>query len=107
MLGALELRTSACNILIPTSAISNMSQRGGAAGGPKVKRVMTQAINLIFEFLKNVSNVLLFSLQHTILINLLLLQRERVQIWLYENVALKMEGIIIVRSLSILNGIIK
>ena len=31
-----------------------MAQRGGAPGGPKVKRVMTQAINLIFEFLKNV-----------------------------------------------------
>ncbi len=31
-----------------------MSQRG-VVGGPKVKRVMTQAINLIFEFLKNVS----------------------------------------------------
>jgi hypothetical protein len=30
-----------------------MSQRG-APGAPKVKRVMTQAINLIFEFLKNV-----------------------------------------------------
>lgn len=50
-----------------------MSQRG-VVGGPKVKRVMTQAINLIFEFLKN---------------------RERIQIWLYENVAIKMEGIII------------
>eukprot|EP00128_Syssomonas_multiformis_P002660 Colp12_sorted_trinity150504_noHs@17938 len=50
-----------------------MAQRG-VTGGPKVKRVMTQAINLIFEFLKN---------------------KERVQIWLYENVAIKMEGIII------------
>eukprot|EP01032_Pedospumella_encystans_P011947 gene11947-13857_t len=50
-----------------------MSQRG-VVGGPKVKRVMTQAINLIFEFLKN---------------------RERIQIWLYENVAIKMEGVII------------
>jgi hypothetical protein len=36
-----------------------MATRGSAVGGPKVKRVMTQAINLIFEFLKNVSyNVL-------------------------------------------------
>jgi len=33
-----------------------MAQRG-VTGGPKVKRVMTQAINLIFEFLKNVSVV--------------------------------------------------
>lgn len=31
-----------------------MAYRGGAAGGAKVKRVMTQAINLIFEFLKTV-----------------------------------------------------
>jgi hypothetical protein len=31
-----------------------MSYRGGA-GAPKVKKVMTQAINLMFEFLKNVS----------------------------------------------------
>lgn len=52
-----------------------MSHRGGgSAGGPRVKRVMTQAINLIFEFLKN---------------------RERIQVWLYENVSMKMEGVII------------
>lgn len=47
---------------------------GGSAGGPRVKKVMTQAINLIFEFLKN---------------------RERIQVWLYENVAMKIEGVII------------
>jgi len=35
---------------------------------------MTQAINLIFEFLKN---------------------RERIQVWLYENTSMKIEGIII------------
>ncbi|KAJ1436824.1 small ribonucleoprotein particle protein SmE [Ochromonadaceae sp. CCMP2298] len=35
---------------------------------------MTQAINLIFEFLKN---------------------KETIQIWLYENTAMKMEGVII------------
>lgn len=50
-----------------------MSFRGNAPGGAKVKRVMTQAINLIFEFLKN---------------------RERVQIWLYENTSMKIEGLI-------------
>lgn len=33
-----------------------MSGRGGGGGGgaPRVRKVMTQAINLIFEFLKNV-----------------------------------------------------
>eukprot|EP01039_Chlorochromonas_danica_P001797 gene1798-1963_t len=50
-----------------------MSQRGGN-GGPRVKRVMTQAINLIFEFLRT---------------------RETVMIWLYENVNMKIEGIIV------------
>jgi hypothetical protein len=39
------------------SIIDAMSQRAPAPGGPKVKRVMTQAINLIFEFLKNVGNL--------------------------------------------------
>ena len=29
---------------------------GGRGDGPRVKKVMTQAINLIFEFLKNVSD---------------------------------------------------
>mmetsp|Transcript_10962 Transcript_10962/g.17866 ORF Transcript_10962/g.17866 Transcript_10962/m.17866 type:complete len:99 (+) Transcript_10962:75-371(+) len=48
-----------------------MSQRGGPN---KVKRVMTQAINLIFEFLKN---------------------KEMIQVWLYENVSMRMEGVII------------
>jgi hypothetical protein len=32
-----------------------MAYRGGG-GAPRVKKVMTQAINLMFEFLKNVSN---------------------------------------------------
>ena len=33
-----------------------MASRGSAQGGaPKVRKVMTQAINLMFEFLKNVS----------------------------------------------------
>ena len=40
----------------------------------RVKRVMTQAINVIFEFLKN---------------------KERVSMWLYENSNLKIEGFII------------
>ena len=44
------------------------------SGAPRVRKVMTQAINLIFEFLKN---------------------RERIQVWLYENTAMKIEGIII------------
>jgi len=43
-----------------------------------MKRVMTQAINLIFEFLKN---------------------KERVQIWLFENTSLKIEGILVVSLL--------
>mmetsp|Transcript_32291 Transcript_32291/g.70337 ORF Transcript_32291/g.70337 Transcript_32291/m.70337 type:complete len:101 (-) Transcript_32291:83-385(-) len=52
-----------------------MSYRGGqGGGGPRVKKVMTQAINLIFEFLQ---------------------KRDRVQIWLYENTSMKIEGIII------------
>ena len=42
---------------------------------PKVKRVMTQAINVLFDLLKH---------------------RERAQIWLYENTSMKIEGIIIV-----------
>ena len=38
--------------------IRSMASRGGSSfGAPKVKRVMTQAINLIFEFLKNVGFV--------------------------------------------------
>ena len=53
-----------------------MSYRGGGAGGgaPRVKKVMTQAINLMFEFLKN---------------------KERISIWLYENTAVKIEGVIV------------
>jgi len=43
-------------------------------GVPKVKKVMTQAINLMFDFLKN---------------------KERVSIWLYENTSMKLEGQII------------
>lgn len=39
-----------------------------------MKKVMTQAINLMFEFLKN---------------------KERISIWLYENTSLKIEGVII------------
>ena len=47
---------------------------GGGAPTIKVKKVMTQAINLIYEFLKN---------------------RERVQVWLYENTSMKIEGVLI------------
>lgn len=43
-------------------------------GGFKVKKVMTQAINLIFDFMKN---------------------KERIVVWLYENTGLKIEGVII------------
>lgn len=43
-------------------------------GAPKLKHVMTQAINLIYEFLKN---------------------RDIVQIWLYENKSVRIEGIIV------------
>jgi hypothetical protein len=42
---------------------------------PKVRRVMTQAINVIFELLKT---------------------KDRCEIWLYENTAMKIEGTIIV-----------
>ncbi len=41
---------------------------------PKVQKVMVQPINLIFRYLQN---------------------RSRVQVWLYENTKLRMEGIII------------
>ncbi len=33
-----------------------MAYRGNAGGAPKVRKVMTQAINLMFEFLKNASS---------------------------------------------------
>ena len=41
---------------------------------PKVQKVMTQPINLIFRYLQN---------------------KSRIQVWLYENVNLRIEGIII------------
>ncbi|KAI5697304.1 probable small nuclear ribonucleoprotein E [Diaphorina citri] len=44
---------------------------GGFKMAPKVQKVMVQPINLIFRFLQN---------------------RSRVQIWLYENVNLRIEG---------------
>ncbi|CAM9711853.1 unnamed protein product [Ascophyllum nodosum] len=44
--------------------------RGGTGGG-RVKKVMTQPISLIFRFLQN---------------------RTRVQIWLYENTKMRIEG---------------
>lgn len=43
-------------------------------GPPKVQKVMVQPINLIFRYLQN---------------------RSRVQIWLYENVNLRIEGHIV------------
>ena len=46
----------------------------GYSDAPKVKKVMTQAINLMFDFLKN---------------------KIRVSIWLYENTSMKIEGQII------------
>ncbi|CAN0399823.1 unnamed protein product, partial [Ectocarpus sp. 12 AP-2014] len=44
---------------------------GGGGGGGRVKKVMTQPISLIFRFLQN---------------------RTRVQIWLYENTKMRIEG---------------
>ncbi|XP_013774434.1 small nuclear ribonucleoprotein E-like [Limulus polyphemus] len=49
-----------------------MSYKGG--GGQKIQKVMVQPINLIFRYLQN---------------------RARIQIWLYENVNLRIEGHII------------
>uniref|UniRef100_G3ML09 Small nuclear ribonucleoprotein E n=1 Tax=Amblyomma maculatum TaxID=34609 RepID=G3ML09_AMBMU len=49
-----------------------MSFKGGP--GQKVQKVMVQPINLIFRYLQN---------------------RARIQVWLYENVALRIEGHII------------
>jgi hypothetical protein len=46
--------------------MSSFGGRGGGGGGgaPRVRKVMTQAINLIFEFLKNVSvNIFMVSLE--------------------------------------------
>jgi len=43
-------------------------------GAPRVKRVMTQAINVIFELLKT---------------------KDRCEIWLYENTNMKIEGTIV------------
>ncbi|XP_064467315.1 small nuclear ribonucleoprotein E-like [Ornithodoros turicata] len=49
-----------------------MSYKGGP--GQKVQKVMVQPINLIFRYLQN---------------------RARIQVWLYENVNLRIEGHII------------
>ncbi|XP_077503540.1 putative small nuclear ribonucleoprotein E isoform X2 [Amblyomma americanum] len=49
-----------------------MAFKGGP--GQKVQKVMVQPINLIFRYLQN---------------------RARIQVWLYENVALRIEGHII------------
>ena len=98
--------------------LTNMASRGG----PKLKyslflfvsfvshfsrlcmlrHVMTQAINLIFEFLKNVRLKLSFHL-FCLLLHILPLwmQKETVQIWLYENTYVRIEGIIIVSSLKL------
>uniref|UniRef100_A0A0K8TQ21 Small nuclear ribonucleoprotein E n=1 Tax=Tabanus bromius TaxID=304241 RepID=A0A0K8TQ21_TABBR len=43
-------------------------------GNPKVQKVMVQPINLIFRYLQN---------------------RSRIQVWLYENVSLRIEGHIV------------
>jgi small nuclear ribonucleoprotein E len=51
-----------------------MSAMDGGGEVRVVKKVMTQAISLLFDFLKN---------------------RERVEIWLYENTSMKIEGNII------------
>eukprot|EP01033_Poteriospumella_lacustris_P001892 gene1892-1375_t len=46
----------------------------GRPGAPRVKKVMVQAMNLMFNFLKG---------------------RDRVLIWLYENTSMKIEGVIV------------
>ena len=51
-----------------------MSGAYDAAAAPRVKKVMTQAINLMFDFLKN---------------------KVRVKVWLYENTTMAIEGQII------------
>uniref|UniRef100_A0A915KQ76 Small nuclear ribonucleoprotein E n=1 Tax=Romanomermis culicivorax TaxID=13658 RepID=A0A915KQ76_ROMCU len=52
-----------------------MSFRGGApGGGQKIQKVMVQPINLIFRCLQS---------------------KHRVQVWLYENVNLRIEGCIV------------
>eukprot|EP00611_Tribonema_gayanum_P013391 TRINITY_DN24299_c0_g1_i1.p1 TRINITY_DN24299_c0_g1~~TRINITY_DN24299_c0_g1_i1.p1 ORF type:complete len:100 (+),score=17.81 TRINITY_DN24299_c0_g1_i1:215-514(+) len=52
--------------------MSGYGGRGGPpVGGQRMKKVMTQPISLIFRFLQN---------------------RTRVQIWLYENTAMRIEG---------------
>uniref|UniRef100_A0A2K5PQT0 Small nuclear ribonucleoprotein polypeptide E n=1 Tax=Cebus imitator TaxID=2715852 RepID=A0A2K5PQT0_CEBIM len=48
--------------------------------GQKVQKVMVQPINLIFRYLQN---------------------RSRIQVWLYEQVNMRIEGCIIVRSCSV------
>ena len=40
--------------IIKTAMSSYRGGSGGGGGAPKVRKVMTQAINLMFEFLKNV-----------------------------------------------------
>uniref|UniRef100_A0AAZ3QAP7 Small nuclear ribonucleoprotein E n=2 Tax=Teleostei TaxID=32443 RepID=A0AAZ3QAP7_ONCTS len=50
--------------------------------GQKVQKVMVQPINLIFRYLQNPLS--LFSLQ-----------RSRIQVWLYEQVNMRIEGCII------------
>ena len=53
---------------------ANMSGTYDATAAPRVKKVMTQAINLMFDFLKN---------------------KVRVKVWLYENTTMSIEGQII------------
>ncbi|CAM9768741.1 unnamed protein product, partial [Chrysoparadoxa australica] len=48
--------------------------RGGGRGGGRVKKVMTQPISLIFRHLQN---------------------KKRIQVWLYENKTIKIEGVVI------------
>jgi small nuclear ribonucleoprotein E len=65
-----------------------------ASTNPRVKKVMTQPAHLIFEYLKNVS---IFASLGISFLNCIFSQKDRVQIWLYENISMKMEGVIIVR----------
>ncbi|KAL8223587.1 hypothetical protein R6Q57_019062 [Mikania cordata] len=67
----------------------------------KVQRIMTQPINLIFRFLQSVSfsinsPYLSISLNELVLINVLFtVQKARIQIWLFEQKDLRIEGRII------------
>ncbi|ALC38966.1 CG7102 [Drosophila busckii] len=80
-MGVLELRAACEDHVISTLSVDNACTFLTAvmdihekAGNPKVQKVMVQPINLIFRYLQN---------------------RSRVQVWLYENISLRIEGHIV------------